>query len=174
MNASFWRQNGAYLLILGIGAAGIIGAAASGVEGASEAALGATIVATVGWAAFDYFRGSPGDEPDAFERSLGEAREHERAAKAALKSRLIWTSATRENCPAAMSARLETAIGLFPEFIALADGRIWLAGERDWWGWPDPPRFFLVGFDEGGDLAAATDFGNWPKCWNRPAGLARQ
>ena len=27
---------------------------------------------------------------------------------------------------------------------------------------------------QAGSFPAATDFGNWPKCWNRPAGLARQ
>lgn len=172
MTRRFWRANGPYLLILLVGSAAIFAAERNGGERAAMIALGATIAAIIGWVIFDYFQNAQKDEPDPFGRTPREARAHEKMANAALKSQLVWTPATRENCPPGMAAQLEQGIGLFPEAIAVSEDMVWLAGERDWWGWPDPPRYFLVGFAQTGEMVAGTDFADWPKRWNRPAGLA--
>ena len=49
--------------------------------------------------------------------------------------------------------------------LAEVDERRWAVMERDWHGWPDPPRFvwFAIGADEG--VHAAADFAEWPAAW---------
>ena len=41
----------------------------------------------------------------------------------------------------------------------------WIIRDRDWWGWPDPPRyvFFAVA---GPTIRVAVDFNHWPNRWN--------
>jgi hypothetical protein len=58
-------------------------------------------------------------------------------------------------------------IGRFgDETIAVAhvDGRRWIVRERDWHGWPDPPRYVFFA-EEGKTIWAARDFNKWPRRW---------
>ncbi len=159
------------ILILIVGAGAIVLADRYGGDAWSHAALAGMIAAIVVWGVYDFFRDDP-DEPDPFGRSMLTALAHERAGRAARGRQLIWTSATVENCPPAMWEQLNSAIELGPECIAVEGELTWLAAERDWFGWPDPPRYVVVAFDAGGELVAAADFNKWPARWNRPAGLA--
>jgi hypothetical protein len=36
--------------------------------------------------------------------------------------------------------------------------------ERDWYCWPDPPRYVFIA-EENGKIWAARDFDVWPKTW---------
>ena len=65
-----------------------------------------------------------------------------------------------------------SATGLAPSFgdglhaVADADGRSWVVTERDWFGWPDPPRFAVFAFEPNGSVWMAFDFNTWPHCWS--------
>ena len=52
--------------------------------------------------------------------------------------------------------------------VAEVDGRMWLIRERDWHGWPDPPRFVFFALAPDGTIWCACDFGMWPEGWRRP------
>ena len=63
-------------------------------------------------------------------------------------------------------------IGRFgDEAYAVADmqGELWIVRERDFHGWPDPPRyaFFAV---RGDQIWIAKDFDVWPRQWRKPIG----
>ena len=49
--------------------------------------------------------------------------------------------------------------------VTVVDQRKWVVRERDWHGWPDPPRyaFFALGPDD--TIWAASDFHQWPVGW---------
>lgn len=50
-------------------------------------------------------------------------------------------------------------------------GRRWIVRERDWWGWPDPPRYVVFALRDG-RIDVAVDFTAWPSCWRPdPASL---
>jgi hypothetical protein len=51
--------------------------------------------------------------------------------------------------------------------VAEIDGRRWIVRERDWHGWPDPPRFAFFVLDQG-EVWAGTDFDRWPSGWTWP------
>lgn len=46
----------------------------------------------------------------------------------------------------------------------------WLVVERDWFGWPDPPRFAFFALGSGGSIVCAQDFNVWPARWRAPEG----
>ena len=56
------------------------------------------------------------------------------------------------------------------ETIAIAgdDGRRWIVRERDWHGWPDPPRYVFFAIEPDGGIWSAADFHHWPQTWDRP------
>lgn len=37
--------------------------------------------------------------------------------------------------------------------------------DRLWHGWPDPPEYAWLMFDEGGRIIAGYDFNTWPQTW---------
>lgn len=54
--------------------------------------------------------------------------------------------------------------------VTRVGGRLWVVRERDYFGWPDPPRFAFFALDpNGGRVWAAADFGNWPDPWTLDA-----
>lgn len=53
--------------------------------------------------------------------------------------------------------------------LAGVDGRTWIVRERDWHGWPDPPRYVFFALDPGGSIWCARDFHVWPQAWARPS-----
>jgi hypothetical protein len=81
-----------------------------------------------------------------------------------------WKETRPADLPPAVASAFKELLGVTPEVSAETDGLLWVAGERDWHGWPDPPRFVIVGFDPGGKVKAADDLHTWPKTWAAPAG----
>jgi hypothetical protein len=62
---------------------------------------------------------------------------------------------------------IDPIIGRFGDItiaVAEVDGRRWLVRERDWHGWPDPPRYVFFALD-GSGIWAGADFDGWPKPW---------
>jgi hypothetical protein len=49
-------------------------------------------------------------------------------------------------------------------FVADVGTERWLVRDRDWWGWPDPPRYAYFVLD-GDRLVVAADFNAWPVAW---------
>lgn len=170
----FWRSNGPYLGILVVGAFAMIGAWRLGGDGASAVALGLTIAAGLAWGAYDFFCIAPTKDSDPFGRTVWTSLRHEQKAKAARFLYLKWMSATVGNCPRSLWDRFNDALELPPEWIAIDGAVTWLAAERDYFGWPDPPRYVVVGFGAHGEVIAATDLYQWPPCWLSPGGDARQ
>lgn len=48
---------------------------------------------------------------------------------------------------------------------AEVDGRRWIVRERDWHGWPDPPRFVFFAIEAGDRIWCGADFHHWPQAW---------
>lgn len=49
--------------------------------------------------------------------------------------------------------------------IASCGGRQWIVRERDWNGWPDPPRYVFFAIEPDGRVWSARDFHVWPQKW---------
>jgi hypothetical protein len=49
--------------------------------------------------------------------------------------------------------------------VAHVEGRQWIVRERDWFGWPDAPRYALFILDDG-LIWTARDFNTWPTTWH--------
>lgn len=81
-----------------------------------------------------------------------------------------WRETRAADLPAHAAHAFKEQLGVEPEVSVEADGLLWVAGERDWHGWPDPPRFVIVGFDPAGKVQAADDLHAWPGKWAAPAG----
>ena len=76
----------------------------------------------------------------------------------------IWQKASQTEQELVMADAL---LGRFADEIcgiAEVDGRGWIALERDWHGFPDPPRYAFFAF-EGSQIWAAADFHVWPSAW---------
>lgn len=41
---------------------------------------------------------------------------------------------------------------------------LWIVRDRDWWGWPDPPRYVFFALAEE-RIRVAADFYKWPAGW---------
>jgi hypothetical protein len=49
--------------------------------------------------------------------------------------------------------------------VAYVEGRQWIVRERDWFGWPDAPRYVLFILSDG-LIWTARDFNAWPTNWH--------
>jgi hypothetical protein len=68
----------------------------------------------------------------------------------------------------ARSIENDAVLGRFGDMtiaISEMDGRRWIVRERDWHGWPDPPRYVFFALDPNGAVWAARDFDWWPRAW---------
>lgn len=109
--------------------------------------------------------GSP-DEIDGMGQSwLTEIRQYWRFVKCRRKA-VVWQS----NIEA-----IEHDTQLMRELLRFGDetvasacvaGRHWIVRQRDFYGWPDPPRFVFFAI-EGDRIWAAADFHDWPAKWER-------
>lgn len=50
---------------------------------------------------------------------------------------------------------------------ANVDGLACYVRERIWFGWPDPPQYVVLAFDNTGHIAIAMDFAIWPTAWSK-------
>lgn len=77
---------------------------------------------------------------------------------------MTWRAPTPDEEAAIIADPLLGRFGDDTIGIAEIDGLRCIVRDRDWFGWPDPPRF--VFFAMAGDrVAAAADFNDWPSCW---------
>lgn len=88
-----------------------------------------------------------------------------------LRFRRCRRVAAHWHAPSQEDARLIEADALLGRFgdvtIAVADvaGRRWIVRERDWHGWPDPPRYVFFAQNEDRSVWVARDFDQWPRAW---------
>jgi len=88
---------------------------------------------------------------------------------------VAWKKSLAPDLPAHARDAFKEKLGVDPEVSVEADGLLWVAGQRDWYGgYFDPPRFVVVGFDPAGAIKAADDLHTWPKRWTAPAGTVGQ
>ena len=52
--------------------------------------------------------------------------------------------------------------------IAESAGEVWLLYERDWFGFPDPPRYVVVALSADGAVIAADELNTLPRAWTFP------
>jgi hypothetical protein len=103
---------------------------------------------------------------DVFERNVLTATRHELRARQETFRALSWARANG-GYPAAINAAF-AKLEAKPEVVASSGGWTWLAAESDWHGWPDLPRFVVLGFDTSNQLQAAVDLDRWPRAWSKP------
>ncbi len=53
--------------------------------------------------------------------------------------------------------------------VATVNGQNWVIGERDWWGWPDPPRYVFFAL-RSTVIEIARDLHVIPRAWIMPPG----
>ncbi|CAN5266298.1 hypothetical protein BH10PSE12_BH10PSE12_08660 [soil metagenome] len=76
-----------------------------------------------------------------------------------------WHAPSEEE---AKAIEADALLGRFGDVtIAVADvaGRRWTVRERDWHGWPDPPKYVFFAQNEDRSVWAARDFDQWPGAW---------
>ena len=77
---------------------------------------------------------------------------------------VVWRKATGAEQQLVLS---DSLLGRFADEItglAEVEGRACIVMERDWHGFPDPPRYAFFAFDDRRVWAAA-DFHAWPSAW---------
>jgi hypothetical protein len=111
-------------------------------------------------------------EKDPFNRGFFVLNAHMLRALRLRTREVKWGEA--RDLPAHAVSAFKNKLGVVPEVSAETDGLLWVAGGRDWHGFPDPPRFVIVGFDADGKVRAADDLNAWPRLWSAPAGTVGQ
>ena len=110
---------------------------------------------------------------DVFGRSLVAVTRHEMRARRQTGRAMVWRVPAGDTTPAFVRDAFDKLLGVYACVSADADRLLWFAAERDWWGWPDPPRYVVLGFDAVGKIRAAVDLDVWPAAWNDPDGMMR-
>lgn len=82
------------------------------------------------------------------------------------KTAITWRGPTQDECTAHGAHAIISRFGDDTIAVAQVGTQHWIVRERDFWGWPDPPRFAFFVSDDGA-IWAATDFNVWPTSWNR-------
>lgn len=77
---------------------------------------------------------------------------------------IVWTAPTADEEAAIVADPLLGRFGDTTVGIATIDGVRCIVRDRDWFGWPDPPRFAFMARD-GDRIIASADFHDWPCCW---------
>lgn len=77
---------------------------------------------------------------------------------------IVWTAPTADEEAAIVADPLLGRFGDTTVGIATIDGVRCIVRDRDWFGWPDPPRFAFMA-REGERIVAFADFHDWPSCW---------
>jgi len=108
-----------------------------------------------------------GTELDGFGQSIADDIRFAHRFRACRKTATVWRAPTPDE---AAALDHDPVIGRFGNLtIGLADvaGRRWIVRERDWHGWPDPPRFVFFAVEER-KIRVAVDFDHWPMQWQWP------
>lgn len=162
-----------YLACYGVILVAIVGGSiAAAIEGVPKwpVIIGAVVVSAIAMWLLDKTPANPHREldRDAFGRSGFLTMLHMLRAWKLRGQEVDWRELSTGEREAPLAKLFDESLGVVPEVIIESDGLTWLAGERDWHGWPDPPRFVVVGFDGQGKVKAADDIGAWPKRWRIP------
>jgi hypothetical protein len=105
--------------------------------------------------------------PDGFGQSLLDDLRFATRFRRCRKIEVAWR---RPDDDEAKAIEADPIVGRFGDLtigVAEIDGRRWIVRERDWHGWPDPPRFAFFVLDQG-EVWAGTDFDRWPSGWTWP------
>ncbi|AYJ87946.1 hypothetical protein D3Y57_12055 [Sphingomonas paeninsulae] len=76
-----------------------------------------------------------------------------------------WRTPTQEEVSQIAADAILARFGDVTIAVGEVDGRRWIVRERDWHGWPDPPRYVFFAVDQSGAVWAARDFDWWPRGW---------
>lgn len=156
-----------YAIIVAFIVAGMDAVVASGApEWTKYLVLLAGLVPT--WFVANWEIGPSTKEPDPFGRNTLTGIRHELRARQQTATALNWDRVAGADLPAPIRDAF-VKLDMPPEVHAASGAWIWVAAERDWHGWPDPPRFVVLGFDASGRLGASVDLDTWPASWTKPA-----
>jgi hypothetical protein len=121
----------------------------------------------VTWFVATWEIGPSSSRKDVFERDMLTATRHEFRARQETFRQLTWSRVSQgDHAPTIRDAFAK--LQAQPEVVASSGGWTWLVAESDWYGWPDPPRFVVLGFDASNRLGAAIDLNTWPRAWSKP------
>jgi hypothetical protein len=111
--------------------------------------------------------GTPPVDPDGFGQSIADDNRFLLHFRQCRRATVVWRIPTNDE---ARAIDADPIIGRFGDLtigVADVDGRRWIVRERDWHGWPDPPRFVFFAM-EGDKVWAGADFDRWPGSWWPP------
>lgn len=75
-----------------------------------------------------------------------------------------WRAPTAEERPAQNAHPVVGRFGDEAHAVAQVGGQQWIVRERDWYGWPDPPRYVFFALRDK-QIWGARDFNIWPRAW---------
>ena len=102
--------------------------------------------------------------PDGFGQSLGDDLRFPLRFNCCRDIATTWRAPTVEKRQAQDAHPVLGRFGDDAHAVAHIDGRQWIVRERDWYGWPDPPRYVFFALEEG-RIWVARDFNVWPRPW---------
>ncbi|WP_420137845.1 hypothetical protein [Sphingomonas sp.] len=113
--------------------------------------------------------GVAGSDYDGFGQSIVDDLRYLRRFRQCRRRAVLWRTPTAAD---EKTIEVHPVLGRFGDAtiaVAEVDGRHWIVRERDWHGWPDPPRYVFFANEQDGIWAAA-DFDGWPQAWQQPVG----
>ena len=108
-------------------------------------------------------------EPDGFGESLWDDARYLMRFRSCRQMRVAWRKPTWAHAKEDDNHPLLGRFGDDSFAEAIVDSRRWLVRERDWYGWPDSPRYAFFAM-KGDDVWCAADFNHWPGLWQAPEG----
>lgn len=107
-------------------------------------------------------------EPDGFGQSIADDVRFARNFRQCRRCATVWRAPTPDEIRALDRDPLTGRFGDLTIGLSDVAGRRWIVRERDWHGWPDPPRFVFFAM-EGSTVWAGADFDWWPRRWQWPS-----
>jgi len=109
--------------------------------------------------------GTPAVDPDGFGQSAIDDLRFTLRFRRCRRIAAAWREPTAAEARAIEADALLGRFGDVTLAVADIDGRRWTVRERDWYGWPDPPRFAFFAVEGDGTVWAGADFDHWPRAW---------
>lgn len=76
-----------------------------------------------------------------------------------------WRGPTQDEANGIESNPIVARFGDTTLLVTEVESCQWIIRERDWYGWPDPPRYVFFALDGDRAIWAARDFDRWPTAW---------
>ena len=102
--------------------------------------------------------------PDGFGQTLAEDLRFLARFRRCRRRATSWREPSAEERRGHDAHRVLGRFGDYSIATATMDGELWLVRERDWHGWPDPPRYAFFAL-AGDDIRVAADFDYRPIAW---------